>query len=96
MISGLPQRLKKLRMSYGYSQQSVSKQLKISASIISAYETGERTPSIENLISLSNLYRCSIDYLLGKSIGNSEIIDVSGLTPTQINLINELIAQLRK
>ncbi|MDE6714674.1 MAG: helix-turn-helix domain-containing protein [Lachnospiraceae bacterium] len=29
------------------------------------YESGERTPSVEALMSLARLYHCSTDYLLG-------------------------------
>ena len=44
----------------------MAKKLDVSPSIISSYETGERTPSVENLLSLSYLYHCSTDYLLGR------------------------------
>ena len=64
MINGLPEKLKKLRQKQGYSQQKVAKRLEVSPSIISGYETGERTPSVEMLLALSYLYRCSTDYLL--------------------------------
>ena len=58
MIQGLAERLKKLREKYHYSQKDVAKQLNISPSIVSGYETGERTPSAEKLLSLSSLYHC--------------------------------------
>ena len=47
MIQGLPEKLKKLRERYHYSQKDVAKQLHISPSIVSGYESGERTPSAE-------------------------------------------------
>lgn len=40
MIQGLAERLKKLREKYHYSQKDVAKQLNISPSIVSGYETG--------------------------------------------------------
>ena len=64
MIKDLPQKLKKLRLTYNLSQKDVAKQLGISPSVVSSYETGERTPSTEILLSLSYLYKCSTDYLL--------------------------------
>ena len=66
MIKDLPEKLKLLRVKYGYSQKQVADKLNISPSIISGYETGERTPSTDVLLSLSNIYNCSVDYLLGK------------------------------
>lgn len=67
MIKGLPEKLKALRSTYHLSQKEVAKILEVSPSIISGYETGERTPSAETLLAISYLYKCSTDYLLGKS-----------------------------
>lgn len=55
MIKGLSTKLKELRMSHNLSQADVAKKLGISPSIVSGYETGERTPSTENLLALSYL-----------------------------------------
>lgn len=49
MIKGLPEKLKEQREKYHYSQKYVADQLHVSPSIISGYETGERTPSTEKL-----------------------------------------------
>ena len=90
MIQGLAERLKKLREKYHYSQQ-----LNISPSIVSGYETGERTPSAEKLLALSSLYHCSTDYLLGRTSENPEtIIPVDHLNPDQINALLHLISSM--
>lgn len=97
MISGLPERLKELRISNGLSQRSVAKCLDVSPSIISGYETGERTPSTENLLALSYLYHCTTDYLLGReTVAKSAMIDAERLTPKQIQLLRELVENMRK
>lgn len=97
MISGLPQRLKEMRKKSGQSQRAVAKQLELSPSIISGYETGERTPSVENILALSYLYRCSTDYLLGKEKDNSAAsLNADGLTTEQINALSALINSIRK
>jgi len=81
-----------LRKQYKLSQKEVAKALDVSPSIISGYETGERAPSLENLVSLSYLYRCSTDYLLGKEKNTSfEQIDTSKLTALQIKLISDFV-----
>lgn len=81
MIKELPERLKDLRILHNYSQRDVANKLNISASIVSAYETGERTPSTENILALSHLYKCSTDYLLGKSTtAPNVILDTTGLS----------------
>lgn len=92
MINGLPSRLKCLRQKYNLSQRCVAQQLGVSPSIISGYETGERTPSLENLLALAYLYKCSTDYLLGRSLQEpATIIDTTTLTNEQIQAINSLI-----
>ena len=96
MIIGLADKLKEERLKCGYSQRTVSKRLGISPSVISGYETGERTPSVEILLSLSYLYGCSVDYLLGKQQYNlNNLISLDGLTKEQISAIISLVNTLR-
>ena len=97
MIKNLAGRLKELRVQNKLTQKQVSELLGISPSIISGYETGERTPSVEILLSLSYLYKCSTDYLLGKSNDMTAILlDTNGLTPNQIKAISALIESIRQ
>lgn len=97
MIKGLPQKLQELRTKYGYSQKQVAEKLGISSSIVSGYETGERTPSTENLLALSYLYNCSTDYLFGKQVHKPQfVLDMEGLTNEQIHAISNLIDTIRE
>lgn len=97
MVNGLPEKLKELRLRRGYSQRKVAKHLNVSPSIISGYETGERTPSAEMLLALSDLYRCSTDYLLGRNeVGPSKALDVDGLSASQISALSELIRTIKE
>lgn len=96
MIKGLSTKLKELRMSHNLSQADVAKKLEISPSIISGYETSERTPSTENLLALAYLYKCSTDYLLGKSNEKPSImLNTDGLTPEQIQALQTLINTMK-
>lgn len=96
MIKELPQKLKQLRISHNYSQKEVAKKLGISPSIVSGYETGERTPSTEVLLALSYLYKCSTDYLLGKTTKTPSIIlDTDGLNQEQIQVLQSLIKVMK-
>lgn len=65
MIRGLSTKLKDLRTKEGYSQTFVAKAIGISPPIISTYESGQKSPSLESLVALAQLYKCSTDYLLG-------------------------------
>ena len=92
MIKGLPEKLRALRKQYGFSQREAAARLGISTSVISAYENGERTPSTENLLALSYLYKCSTDYLLGRETDPPKaVLDTDGLSAKQIQLLSELI-----
>ena len=55
MIKGLPEKLQELRAKYGYSQKQVADLIKVSPSVVSGYETGERTPSTDVLLQLANM-----------------------------------------
>lgn len=97
MIKGLPEKLKNLRIRQGFSQRAVAKQLQLSPSIISGYETGERTPSVEILLALSYLYRCSTDYLLGREADRpADVLNVDGLSARQIQAVTELVNSMRE
>lgn len=96
MIQGLPDRLSKLRIQHGLSQKAVADRLQLSASIVSGYETGERTPSTEVLLKFTALYRCSADYLLGiEQSAPATVLDVTGLSTEQIQALQTLIDGIR-
>ncbi len=96
MINGLPYRLRVIREKHKFSQRDVANMLDVSPSLISSYETGERTPSVDVLLRLSDLYRCSIDYLLGKEADCDCIsFSLDEFTPTQIHILLKLIEEFR-
>ena len=96
MIKGLPEKLRDARTKIGLSQRAVAKKLDVSASIISSYENGERTPSAENLLALSYLYCCTTDYLLGREKSTQRtVVDATGLNAKQVQLLSELIETMR-
>ena len=97
MINGLPDKLRSLRTKYGFSQKQVADKIGVSPSVVSGYETGERTPSTEVLLSLSYLFNTSSDYLLGRQVNSPEsMISVEGLTDDQISAIINLIETIKK
>lgn len=57
--------LKKVRLDKGMTQKDVAERLGCTPNIYSRYETGERQPSIDVLIRLSQIFEKSIDYLVG-------------------------------
>lgn len=96
MIYGLNERLQEQRLLNKLSQKEVAAAIGVSASIISNYESAERVPSVENLMALSSLYRCSSDYLLGIKKDNRINIDTSMLNDKQIKLLQDFLCELGK
>jgi transcriptional regulator with XRE-family HTH domain len=97
MIYGLGERLQKQRQLKNLSQKQVAETINVSSSIVSNYETGERTPSLEILIALARLYQCSTDYLLGfKCMDKSSSLDVSMLDDEQVLLLQHFLFKLKK
>ncbi|MBQ6468170.1 MAG: helix-turn-helix transcriptional regulator [Clostridia bacterium] len=56
--------IKLIRVINDYTQLKVQMETGIQQSIISKYETGELTPTTDNLLILAAFYNTSIDYLL--------------------------------
>lgn len=97
MIKDLPQKLKALRGKYGFSQKQVAEKIGVSPSIVSGYETGERTPSTEILLAFSYLYNVSTDYLLGKqNAAPNTLLDISKLTDKQKAALLSLIEAIEE
>ncbi len=90
----LSEELRRLRKLNRFSQKHVSERIKCSESIISSYETGERAPSLQNLVMLADLYHVSVDYLLGREHPQSEL-DVRGLSETEIEALHVIVASMR-
>ena len=63
----IAERLARLRLQTGLSQQDVADELHLSRSTYSSYETGRRTPPLDALIDLARFFRTTADYLLGLS-----------------------------
>lgn len=94
MVNGLGERLQKQRLHMRISQKEAASAIGVSPSIISNYESSERTPSVENLMALAGLYKCSVDYLLGIDTISRNSIDVSMLTEKQILLLQHFLDEL--
>ncbi len=64
------QMLKKVRKEHRLTQEDVAKILGIDRTTYTFYETGKTSPSITTLVTLSNLYNCTVGYLAGVEDNN--------------------------
>ena len=56
-----------LRTSKGFSQEQISKELKVSKSTIAMWETGKRLPSPEVFELIADYFNVDIDFLYGRT-----------------------------
>lgn len=88
-------RLRALRESRRYSQKGLAKRLDCSPSLISSYETGERSPSLQNLGELADCFGVTTDYLLGRT-PPAPGLDLSGLTEEQRTAVEIIVRGMRR
>lgn len=94
IINGLDTRLKQLRIDRHLTQLQVAKNLNISSALISAYELGSRTPTLENLISLARFYHVTTDFLLG--CDTKLPVNLDGLSPKDKEAVLTIIKSLKE
>ena len=59
--------LRRLRTEHHYTQADLATHLQVSKSTISMYESGERTPTIDTMQRLADLFGVEIDTLCGRT-----------------------------
>ncbi len=86
-------KLKALRKQKNLTQEQLAKRLWVTKSIISAYESESRFPSLDMLIKLAQTFSVSTDYLLG--VNKTQTIDVSKLSEKQIFILRNIIEEFK-
>lgn len=66
--STLGQRLRRLREDRGYTQEHVSTILNVERQTYTNYENGYRTPPLDSLVQLADLFGISMDYLIRAAV----------------------------
>lgn len=83
----LSKNLTTLRKSFSYTQLDVSKMLNISRQAYTNYEKNHRSPDIDTLIRISNIYNVSLDTLINSNI-NTETSEFADPTPAYQQALN--------
>lgn len=86
--------VKKLRLSYNYSQIQLANKLNVSKQTVSNWENNNILPSIDMLIRISRFFSVSTDYLL--ELDSRHYIEVTDLTETQLAHIQQIIDDIKK
>lgn len=64
ILLNLPNRLKKLRQSRGWSQGQLGKKLGVNVQRVSKYERGIISPPLNMVVNIATVFEVSLDYLL--------------------------------
>jgi len=96
MIYGLSDRIKTSRIQKGLTQVQVSKRLNVTKSAVNSWETNASTPSIINIIKLSQMLNVSTDYLLGVNGREGLTIDIVKFNDLQKEAILSLVSTFNK
>lgn len=90
----LSQNLKNIRLKNRYNQEYVAAQLGVTNQTISNWEKGKRTPDINSLVKLANIYGVTVDTLTGSDKRNEciELLNiVSNMNPDKRNKLLDFL-----
>ena len=81
--------LRMLRERYGISQEELGRRVGRAGSVISNYENNLKLPSLDVLITMSEIYNVSLDYLVG--FNKEDQVLLTNMTEEQRDLVHRLI-----
>ncbi len=81
MKANLHENIRELRLRYGMNQVEFAEVIGVTKQCVSNWENDNVMPSVEMLIKLSDFFKVSTDYLLGRETDNVLVAD--GLTEQQ-------------
>ena len=84
--------VKKLRLSYNYSQVQLANELSVSKQTVSNWENNNILPSIEMLIKIADFFSVSTDTLL--ELANRKYLEITDLTDTQRAHVQQIISDI--
>ena len=73
------------------SQEDLGRRIGRSKPVISSYENNIKIPPLDVLISISNVFNVSLDYLVG--IEKNKTLNISGLSEKQIRILDLIIEE---
>ena len=88
------ERLIQLRKTRGWSQEELAEQMDVTRQAVSKWESGQTTPELDKIVTLSELFGVSTDYLL-KGSGDLSPVPETALVPEDGDLRSVTVAEAR-
>ena len=90
MINNIGDRIRYLRDKAGFTQTYLAKRLGISRSAVNSWEMSLSSPSLANILEMTQIFHVNADYLLSSS--DKILVDISSLTNDEREIILKLIS----
>lgn len=84
------------RKKLNLSQEGLGQEINVSRQAVSKWESGQSIPEMEKIISLSDLFGVSVDYLIRDEIDDVEYLDSDQMSKTKKLSLNEANLFLQK
>lgn len=92
----LAKRLRELREEKGYTQQEIANKLGLTKGAYGAYERGTNIPDAKTLLTLSEIFDVTADYLLGRVDNKIQLYGLSNEEEEIVEIIKTLTKEQTK
>ncbi len=89
MINSIGDRIRYLRDKAGFTQTYLAKRLGISRSAVNSWEMSLSSPSLANIIEMTQIFHVNADYLISSS--DKMFVDISSLTNEEKEIVLKLV-----
>lgn len=86
--------LRALRKNRGLTQKELGAKIGLSKAVVSKYENDLGYPTLDVVVKIAAFFNVTTDFLLGVQKGKT--LDVTGLSDSQIAILNQLITEFKK
>ena len=89
----LGKRIKELRKEHGYTQSQLGSLINVTKVSVCCYESGTRTPTLDTLVDLANIFQVSVNELIGYDkyvVSDNDVLYGIHMATEEIEFIKEL------
>ncbi|KFZ41693.1 XRE family transcriptional regulator [Anoxybacillus flavithermus] len=95
MLQHIGEQIRRLRNAHDWTQEQFAQRLNVSRSKVSKWENGEVLPDLQSVIDMSNIFRVSVDFLLGKHPTDEQLLQEVRLAYGTNEMSDEQLSVIR-